>query len=219
VGLATGRNPELAAVGDSPRGPLKQLGNPRLKPATKPNTPHLTMQGTAHAAEAPNGPPRRPTRRSPRASFASLEGARLPRAGSAPFEGVRSPRAGSASLEGPLRPRTGSASLEGAPHVHTCSRTRAFNALTTAGRRHHAPRARALVLPHQLPRREPIPATVGGTVRRSRCQSRDAAPPAPVRLTRRALEGGPTAPSIRFSCDPAGLGGGARPVERHPCNC
>jgi hypothetical protein len=42
-------------VGDSPRGPLKQLGNPHLKPATKPkpNTPYLTMQDMAHAAKAP----------------------------------------------------------------------------------------------------------------------------------------------------------------------
>jgi hypothetical protein len=106
-----------------------------------------------------------------------------------------------------------------APRARACSRTRAFNALTTAGRRHHAPAARAPVPPHQLPRRDPIPATVGGTVRCGRCQSRDAAPAAPVRLTRRALEGGPAAPSIRFSCDPAGLGGGARPVRRHPCHC
>jgi hypothetical protein len=120
-------------VGDSPRGPLKQLGNPHLKPATKPNTPRLTVQDTAHAAEAPNGPPRWPTRRSPRAGFASLEGVRPPRAGSTPFEGVRLPRAGSASLEGPLRPRTGPALLEGAPHARACSRTRAFNALTNGG--------------------------------------------------------------------------------------
>jgi hypothetical protein len=176
------------------------------------------MQDTAHAAEAPNGPPRRPTRRSPRAGFASLEGARLPRAGSAPLEGVCLPRAGSTSLEGPLRPRTGSASLEGAPHARACSRTWAFNALTTAGRRHHASGARTPVPQHQLPRRKPIPATVGGTVRRGQCQSRDAASPAPVRLTRRALEGGPAAPSICFSCDPAGLGGGARPVGHHPCH-
>jgi hypothetical protein len=56
-------------------------------------------------------------------------------------------------------------------------------------------------------------------MRRGRCQSRDAAPPAPVRLTRRALEGGPATPSIYLSCDPAGLGGGARPVGRHPCHC
>jgi hypothetical protein len=35
-------------------------------------------------------------------------------------------------------------------------------------------------------------------VRRGRCQSRDAAPPTPVRLTRRALEGGPAAPSTCF---------------------
>jgi hypothetical protein len=42
-----------ACVGDSPRGPLKQLGNPHLKPATKPNTPYLTMQDMAPVAEAP----------------------------------------------------------------------------------------------------------------------------------------------------------------------
>jgi hypothetical protein len=156
------------------------------------------MQDTAHAAEAPNGPPRRPTRRSPRAGFASLEDARLPRVGSVPFEGVRLPRAGSASLEGPPRPRTGSVSLEGAPHARACSRTLAFNDLTPAGRRHHAPGARAPVLPHQLPRRDPIPATVGGTVRRGRRQSRDVAPPAPVRLTRRALEGGRPHPRLAF---------------------
>jgi hypothetical protein len=39
---------------------------------------------------------------------------------------------------------------------------------------------------------------VGGTVRRGRRQPRDAAPPAPVRLTCRALEGGSTAPSTCF---------------------
>jgi hypothetical protein len=193
------------------------------------------MQDTTHTAEAPNGPPRRPSRRSPRAGFASLEDAHPPRVGSVPFEGEHLPRAGSASLEGPLppqtgsaslegslpsnrvrlarglaplergpprsrarSPRTGSASLEGAPHARACSRTLAFNALTPVGRRHHAPGARAPVPPHQLPRRDPIPATVGSTVRRGRCQSRDAAPPASVRLTRRALEGGPTAPSTCF---------------------
>jgi hypothetical protein len=45
----------VTGVGDSPRGPLKQLGNPHLKPATepKPNTPRLTMQDTAHDAETP----------------------------------------------------------------------------------------------------------------------------------------------------------------------
>jgi hypothetical protein len=168
----------------------------RNKAKAKHASPNHAGHGPRHGG--PNGPPRRPTRRSPRAGFASLEGARLPRADSVPLEGVRLPRAGSASLEGPLRPRTGSASLEGAPHARACSRTRAFNALTAAGRRHHSPGARAPVPPHQLPRRKPIPATVGGTVRCGRCQSRDAAPPAPVRLTRRALEGGSAAPSTCF---------------------
>jgi hypothetical protein len=43
----------MAGVGDSPRGPLKQLGNPHLKSATKPNKPHLTMQGMARTTKAP----------------------------------------------------------------------------------------------------------------------------------------------------------------------
>jgi hypothetical protein len=143
--------------------PLNKPGNPHLKPTNKPKTERAPLKHTGHGPcrGGPDGPPRRPTRRSPRTGTASLEGARLPRAGSAPFEGVRLPRAGSASLEGPLRPRAGSTSLEGAPHAHGCSRTRAFNALTTVGRRHHAPGARAPVPAHQLPRREPIPATVG----------------------------------------------------------
>jgi hypothetical protein len=139
--------------------PLNRLRNPHLKPANKPNAPRLSTKGHGPRHGGPDGPPRRPTQRSPRAGSASLEGTRLPRAGSAPFEGMRLPRAGSASLEGPRRPRAGSASLEGAPHAR--ARTRAFNVLTTAGRRHHAPGARAPVPLRQLPRREPIPATVG----------------------------------------------------------
>jgi hypothetical protein len=154
-----------ATVGDSPGGPLKQLGKPHLKPAKKTKVKHASLKHTGHGPRhgGPDGPPRRPTQRSPRAGSASLEGTHLPRVGSVPFEGVHLPRAGSASLEGPHRPRAGSASLEGAPHAHARSRTRvrAFNVLTTAGRRHHAPGTRAPVLLHQLPRREPIPTTVG----------------------------------------------------------
>jgi hypothetical protein len=94
-------------------------------------------------------------------------GLRPVRRGALPSSGLRlargpaPPRAGSASLEGPSRPRPGSATLEGAPHACVGPRTRAFNALTPAGRRHHAPGARALVPPHQLPREDPIPITVG----------------------------------------------------------
>jgi hypothetical protein len=132
-----------------------------LKPATKPK-PNTNHAGRGPRRGGPDGPPRRPIRRPPRVGSASLEGARLPRAGSVPFEGERLPRAGSASLEGPLRPRTGSASLEGTPRMRACSCAQALNALTSAGRRHHVPGARAPVPPHQLPRREPIPITVGG---------------------------------------------------------
>jgi hypothetical protein len=136
-----------------------------------------------------------------------------------PVRGVRFPRAGSASLEGPPRPRPGSASLKGAPHACACSRTRAFNALTPAGRRHHAPGARAPVPPHQLPRREPIPITVGGGL----CNAAGASPVTPA-----ACSGTANARSPRrgagctldlLSCDLAGLGGGARPVGRHPRHC
>jgi hypothetical protein len=130
--------------------------------------------------------PRRPTQRSTRAGSASVEGTRLPRAGSASLEGTHLPRAGSASLEAP-------------PHAHARSRTRvrAFNALTTAGRRHHAPGTHAPALLRQLPRGNPsLP--LWGTVQHGRCQPRDAAPPTPVWLTCRALEGGPATLSKCF---------------------
>jgi hypothetical protein len=123
----------------------------------------------------------------------------IPRAGSASLEGLHLPRAGSASLEGSCLPRAGSTSLEAPPHAHARSRTRvrAFNALTTAGRRHHAPGTHTPALLRQLPRGNPsLP--LWGTVQHGRCQPCDAAPPTPVRLTCRALEGGPAAPSKRF---------------------
>jgi hypothetical protein len=151
----------VSTVGDSPRGPLKQLGNPQTRNKPKPNTPRLNMQGMAHAAEAPTahqgGPLEDPLEQaSPHSRMCAPLGRAPPRSRGCAYL-VR----GSASLEGPLRPRTGSASLEGAPHARARPRTRAFNALTTAGRRHHAPGARAPVPSHQLPRREPIPTTVG----------------------------------------------------------
>jgi hypothetical protein len=48
----------LSCVGDSPRGPLKQLGNPRLKHATK-----LKHTSPNHAGHGPcRGGPQRPTK-------------------------------------------------------------------------------------------------------------------------------------------------------------
>jgi hypothetical protein len=60
-----------ATVGDSPRGPLKQLGKPHSKPAKKPrpNTPRLNTQGMAHATVAPaahqGGPLKDPLEQAP----------------------------------------------------------------------------------------------------------------------------------------------------------
>jgi hypothetical protein len=161
--------------------PLKTCKKP------KPNASFLSAHmGHGPRRGGPRGPPRWPTQRSPRAGSASLEGTHLPRAGSAPLGGTRLPRAGSASLEG-------------VPHAHVRSRTRvrAFNALTTAGRCHHAPGTHAPVLLHQLPWGNPSP-PLWGTVRHGWCQPRDAPPPTPVRLTCRDLEGGPATPSKCF---------------------
>jgi hypothetical protein len=180
--------------------PLTTVETP-LKTCKKTKAKHASLKHTRHGPRhgGLDGPPRRPTQRSPRAGSASLEGTHLPRVGSAPFEGVRLPRAGSASLEGPHRPRGGSASLEGAPHAHARSltRVRAFNALTTPGGAiMHLGLTPRFCCTNSLGGNPSPP--LWGTVRRGRCQSRDAVPPTPVRLTRRALEGGPAAPSICF---------------------
>jgi hypothetical protein len=94
--------------------PFNNRGIPTWNLQQSQNMRCLTMQDTAHAAKDLNSPSRRPSRRSPRAGFASLEGARLPRAGSVSFEGLRSPQAGSAprvrSPSNRLRLARGSAS-------------------------------------------------------------------------------------------------------------
>jgi hypothetical protein len=48
-------------VGDSPRGPLKQRGNPHLKPATKPKHNLLNHAGNGPRRRDPDGPSRRPS--------------------------------------------------------------------------------------------------------------------------------------------------------------
>jgi hypothetical protein len=98
-------NPQMlgATVGDSPRGPLKQLGNPHLKPATKPkpNTPYITMQDMAHAAEAPAA-------HQAAHSKVPSNRLRLARGCVPPSGGLRSVRGGAPPSSG-LRPARGSA--------------------------------------------------------------------------------------------------------------
>jgi hypothetical protein len=48
-------------VGDSPRGPLKQRGNPHLKPTTKPKHSVPNHAGCGPCRRDPDGPPRRPS--------------------------------------------------------------------------------------------------------------------------------------------------------------
>jgi hypothetical protein len=104
----------------------------------------------------------------------------------APSSGFRLARGfASVSLETPSHARP-------FPHAGT-----GIQCSDTAGRRHHAPGNHAPALLRQLPRGNPSP-PLWGTVRRGWCQPRDTAPPTPVRLTRRALEGGPATPSNYF---------------------
>jgi hypothetical protein len=79
-----------------------------------------------------------------------------------PRSRARSPSSRLRLARGFASPSTGVRFARGRPPLAcACPRTRAFNALTQAGQCHHAPGARAPVPPHQLPRREPIPITVG----------------------------------------------------------
>jgi hypothetical protein len=58
--MATPMSTTTALVGDSPRGPLKQRGNPHLKPTTKPKYSVPNHAGYGPCRKDPNGPPRRP---------------------------------------------------------------------------------------------------------------------------------------------------------------
>jgi hypothetical protein len=135
-----------------PWGSPKTTTGIPLKTCKKSKTTHLSLKRTPTARPTPWWP-------------SQPIGAAQSRA---PSSGIRLARGSTASLERtPPRsrvhdlPRAGSASLEELPpprsrllhaHVRSRMRVRAFDALTTAGRRHHAPGNHAPALPHQLPR-------------------------------------------------------------------
>jgi hypothetical protein len=152
------------------------MGKPSLKSQYR-NTLSLTMQVTNHAGHGPQGL-RRPIeaarlripskRTPPRSRLQAPFGRASPRSrGSTSLERVsprsraHSPSSGSRLARGFVPPSAGARHAHGRPARVRRPRTRAFNALTRAGRHHHAPGARAPVPPHQLPREAPIPATVG----------------------------------------------------------
>jgi hypothetical protein len=101
-----------------------------------------------------------------------------------PRSGSSAPSSGFRLARGLTPPSSAPAPTRG--YEHLCS--------DTAGPRHHAPGNHAPALFRQLPGGSPSP-TLWGTVRRGRCQLRYTVPPTLVRLTRRALVGGPAAPS------------------------
>jgi hypothetical protein len=74
------------------------------------------------------------------------------------------------------------------------------------------------VLFRQLPRGNPSPPLLG-TVRYGQCQPRGTVLPTPVRLTRRALEGGPAAPSNPSLVNLQGQTMTSGRWERHPRPC
>jgi hypothetical protein len=113
----------------------------------------------------------------------------------------------SALLEAPSQARP-------LPHAGT-----SIQCSDTAEPRHHAPGNHAPALFCQLPRGNPSP-PLWGNVRHGQCQLCDTVPPTPVRLTRRALEGGPAAPSNPSLMTLQGqtMTSGRRGRHPHPCS-
>jgi hypothetical protein len=190
-------------------------------------------------AAHPSGPTRRPLEQGPPRSrahapsrgFRLARGLTPPRARSASLEGSRplervpprskahTPSSGLRLARGPPPPRAGSASLGGPSRAHLL-RHMGMNikCSDTAELRHYAPGNHASALFRQLPRGSPPP-PLWGTVRRGRYQLRDTVPPTLVRLTLRALEGGPVAPSNPLLVAPQGQTVTSGRRERHPRCC
>jgi hypothetical protein len=175
------------------------------------------MQGMAYTAKAPAAHQAAHSK-TPSNRYRLARGTRLPQAGSAPIEGVRLPRARFASLEGPPRPRTGSASLEGAPYARACSRA-GIKCPDIGGTAPSCAQGTRPSAAATTPQEGAHPHHCGEGL----CGVAGARPVTPCTCSSTA-----NAPSPRtgagctldlLSCDLAGLGGGARPVGRHPCHC
>jgi hypothetical protein len=144
------------------------------------------MEDTAHAAGTPTahqgGPLEDPFEQAPSRSRMRVPlGQAPPRSrGCASLERApprlraRSPSSRLRLARGSVPSSTGGRLARGRPSRVRRPPYAGIYALTPAGRRHHAPGARAPVPPHQLPVRSPSPSLWGGTVQRGRCQSRDA---------------------------------------------
>jgi hypothetical protein len=177
------------------------------------------MQGMAHTAKAPAAHQAAHSK-TPSNRYRLARGYAPPSGGLRPDRGGAPPSGEVCLARGSAPPSNGVRLARGRPARARLLPRAGIKCLTSAGQCHHAPGARAPVLPHQLPRREPIPITVGGG---GLCGAAGASPVTPCTCSSTA-----NAPSPRrgagctldlLSCDLAGLGGGARPVGRHPCHC
>jgi hypothetical protein len=112
-----------------------------------------------------------------------------------------------------------SASLEAPSQAHLLPHAgTSIQCSDTTELRHHAPRNHTPALFRQLPRGNPSP-PLQGTVQYGQCQPRGTVLPTPVRLTRRALGGGPAAPSNPSLVNLQGQTMTSGRREHHPRHC
>jgi hypothetical protein len=155
----------------------------------------------------------------PSSGLRPVRGGALPPSGLCPDRGSAPPRADSASLEGPPRPRSEPASLEGAlarmllpPYTgHYRPDTGVAAPSCARGSRPGAATPTPQEGAHSHHCGKGLCGAAGvSPVTPCACAS-TANAPSPLKGAGFTLD--------LLSCDPTGLGGGARPEEHHPCHC
>jgi hypothetical protein len=136
----------MKIVGDSPRGPLKQWGEPHLKPTTKPK--HVKPNHEGNSPQGLGRPIEAAHLEIPSNRLRLVRGCVLPSGGLRPVRGAALPSSRFRLARGYAPPSAGVRHARGRPSRVRRPPYTAFNALTLAGRRHHAPGARTPVPPH-----------------------------------------------------------------------
>jgi hypothetical protein len=210
-----------ATVGDSPRGPLKRQGNPRLRPTTKPKPkmPYLTMQDMARATKAPAAHQAAHSK-TPSNRFRLARGCAPPSDGLRPDRGGAPPSSEVRLARGSAPPSNGVHLARGRPaRAHLLPRT-GIKCPDIGGTAPSCARGSRPGAAAPTPQEGAHPHHCGGV---GLCGAAGASPVTPC-----TCSGTTNAPSPRrgtgctlnlLSCDLTRLGGGARLVGRHPCHC